>query len=102
MNELPEITRFLSELPGFEDLDQEEIEKERRVAQTQCEEEGKPADRIPKIVEGMLEKKFFKEVVLNEQPFVKDQNVTVGDLVADFSGKTGEKIVIRRFVRYEA
>jgi elongation factor Ts len=63
-------------------------------------EENKPDAVKDKIVEGKL-KKFYQENVLLEQPFVKDDKVTIGDLVKALSGKTGEKIEIRRFARFE-
>ena len=53
-----------------------------------------------RIVEGKL-KKFYSESVLLEQPFVKDDKQTVGELVKGVSGKTGEKIAVRRFVRFQ-
>ncbi len=60
--------------------------------------EGKPADMIPKIVEGMA-KKHFAEKCLLDQPFVKNPDQTVGDLVKEYNAKLGENIVIRRFSR---
>jgi elongation factor Ts len=63
------------------------------------ENAGKPAHVLDKIVEGKLGS-FFQQVVLLEQPSVRDSNVTVGQLVAQASAKTGENIQISRFVRY--
>jgi elongation factor Ts len=60
----------------------------------------KPADVLDKIVEGRLSK-FYEAAVLLEQPFVKDQNQTVGELVKSLTGKIGEKISVRRFTRYK-
>ena len=83
-----------------EDVPADVVERERRVYKAQVVEEKKPDGVKDKIVEGKL-KKFFQENVLLEQPFVKDDKVTVGDLVKGLSGKTGEKIEIRRFARFE-
>jgi len=83
-----------------EDVPADVVERERRVYKAQVVEEKKPDAVKDKIVEGKL-KKFFQENVLLEQPFVKDDKVTVGDLVKGLSGKTGEKIEIRRFARFE-
>lgn len=85
-----------------EDLDPAVIEKEREVFTMQAREQGLPEDKISHIVEGMMEKNFFKQQVLLEQAFVKDTDTTVGDLVKDVSGKTGEKIEVKRIARFEA
>jgi elongation factor Ts len=83
-----------------EDVPADVVERERRVYRAQVAEEKKPDAVKEKIVEGKL-KKFFQENVLLEQPFVKDDKQTVGDLVKALSGKTGEKVEVRRFVRFE-
>jgi len=83
-----------------EDVPADVIERERRVYTAQVAEEKKPDAVKEKIVEGKL-KKFYQENVLLEQPFVKDDKQTVGDLVKGLSGKTGEKIEVRRFARFE-
>jgi len=83
-----------------EDLPADVVERERRVYRAQVAEEKKPDAVKEKIVEGKL-KKFFQENVLLEQPFVKDDKQTVGDLVKALSGKTGEKVEVRRFARFE-
>jgi elongation factor Ts len=83
-----------------EDVPAEVIERERRVYTAQVAEEKKPEAVKEKIIEGKL-KKFYQENVLLEQPFVKDDKMTVGDLVKGLSGKTGEKIEVRRFARFE-
>jgi len=85
---------------AIEDLPAETVERERRIIAEQVAAEGKPEAVRAKIVEGKL-KKFFSDVVLLEQPFVKDDQQTVGDLVKAASGKTGEKIQVRRFVRFQ-
>ena len=84
----------------IEDVPADIIERERRVYAAQVAEEKKPEAVRQKIVEGKL-KKFYQENVLLEQPFVKDDTMTVGDLVKALSGKTGEKVEIRRFARFE-
>ena len=61
---------------------------------------GKPQQVLDKIVEGRLSK-FYQETCLMEQAFVKDQNITVGDLVRQMISKTGENIIVRRFTRYK-
>ena len=76
------------------------VERERRIYTEQVAQEGKPEAIRAKIVDGKL-KKFYAEAVLLEQPFVKDDSRTVGDVVKALSGKTGENIVVRRFVRYQ-
>ena len=83
-----------------EDVPADVVERERRVYTAQVAEEKKPDAVKVKIVEGKL-RKFFEEQVLLEQPFVKDDKVTVGDLVKALSGKTGEKVEVRRFARFE-
>ncbi|HWO88697.1 MAG TPA: translation elongation factor Ts [Gemmatimonadales bacterium] len=82
-----------------EDIPAEVVERERRIFEEQVAAEGKPEAVRAKIVEGKL-KKFYSESVLLEQPFVKDDKVKVGDLVKAVSGKTGENIQVRRFVRF--
>jgi elongation factor Ts len=84
----------------IEDVPADVVERERRVYAAQVAEEKKPDAVKAKIVEGKL-KKFYQENVLLEQPFVKDDKVTVGDLVKAMSGKTGEKVEVRRFARFE-
>ncbi len=74
------------------------VERERAVYLEQVKEEGKPENIADKIVEGKL-KKFFKEQVLMEQPFVKDGDKTIGELITEVSAKTGEKIEVARFAR---
>ena len=82
------------------DVPAELVERERRVYAAQVAEEKKPEAVKEKIVEGKL-KKFYQENVLLEQPFVKDDKVTIGELVKALSGKTGEKIGVRLFARFE-
>ncbi len=83
-----------------DDLPEELVAKEREIVQAQVAESGKPEAVWEKIVEGKM-KKFCKERVLLEQLFVKDDNVPIGQLITEASAKLGEKVVVRRFVRYE-
>jgi elongation factor Ts len=82
-----------------EEVTPEVLERERQIYREQTLAQGKPAQLADKIVEGKLEK-FYAEAVLLEQPFVKDPEVTVGELVAERIGKIGENIRVRRFARY--
>jgi elongation factor Ts len=84
------------------ELDQQVIDREREVLIETLKEEGKPENMLARIAEGMLEKAFYKTAVLLEQDYVKDPKRTVGDLVSEVSGTTGEKVVVRRFARFEA
>ena len=83
-----------------ESIPQDILEKEREIYATQAKESGKPEKVIEKIVEGKL-KKFFSEACLLEQPFVKNPDITVQDLINEMIAKTGENIVMRRFVRFQ-
>jgi len=81
-----------------EELPAEVIEQERQIYASQSA--GKPEQVLKKIVEGKLEK-FYHDAVLNEQAWVRDPNRTIGDLIGEHVGKLGEKIEIRRFVRFQ-
>ena len=81
-----------------EEVPAERIERERAIYRDQVKNEGKPAAIADKIVDGKLNK-FYGEVCLLEQAFIKDDKIVVGDLVKQMSSKTGENIVVRRFVR---
>ncbi len=83
-----------------EDIPGEMLERERRIAEEQVAAEGKPEAIRAKIVEGKL-KKFVAERTLLEQPFVKDDSKTIGQLVKEVSGKLGEAVVVRRFARFK-
>lgn len=83
-----------------EDILPEVIEKEREIAKLQLKEQGKPEKVWDKIVEGKLEK-FFKEVCLLDQGFVKDPDKTIAELSTAAVAKLGENIQIRRFARYQ-
>jgi elongation factor Ts len=82
-----------------ESISDEAIEREKAVYLAQLEEEGKPENIREKIVEGKI-KKWFKDVALLEQPFVKNPDQTISELITDVSAKTGEKIEVRRFARF--
>lgn len=83
-----------------EDVPEEVISREKKIYEAQAKEEGKPERIIERIVQGKLEK-FFQEVCLLEQPFVKDPDMTIGQLVSSKIAKLGENIVVRRFQRYQ-
>jgi elongation factor Ts len=76
------------------------VERERQVFREQVREEGKPEHIAEKIVEGKVQK-FFKESALLAQPFVKDPDKTVEQLITEVSAKTGEKIEVARFARFK-
>jgi elongation factor Ts len=82
-----------------EEVPADVLEGERRIFEAQARELGKPDNVIPNIVEGKL-KAFYEETVLLEQPYVKDDSKTIQDLLDELSAKVGERIVVRRFVRY--
>jgi elongation factor Ts len=82
------------------DIPAADVERERQVYMAQVAEEGKPENIRGKIVEGKLQK-WFKESTLLEQPFVRDQERTIKDLIDGLSAKTGEKISVARFVRFQ-
>ncbi len=79
---------------------EEEVEHERKVLREQALNEGKPEHIVEKMVEGRLNR-FYEQIVLVDQPFIKDGDVKVQDLINDLTSRIGEKISIRRFVRYE-
>ena len=83
---------------SHEDIPQDVIDRERAVYLQQVKEEGKPEHIIDKIIEGKLQK-FFKESALLAQPFVKDPDKTVSDLITEVAARTGEKIEVARFAR---
>jgi len=82
-----------------EELDQELINKEKEIYKTQALNEGKPEKIIDRIIDGKIEK-YFQEVVLLEQSFIKDQDRTIKDILTDLIAKLGENIQIKRFNRY--
>lgn len=89
--------------PGYispEDVPAAELEREKAILTEQAKESGKPDAVIPKIVEGRLAK-YYEERCLLKQKFVKDQDVTIEDLIKAKISELGENLVIRRFVRYQ-
>ena len=83
-----------------EDVTADAFEKEKDIYRAQAAQTGKPAPVIEKIVEGKMGK-FYEEVCLYEQPFIKDQTMTVHQLIATVVGKLGENISVRRFARFK-
>ncbi len=83
-----------------EDVPEEVLSREREIYREQAIETGKPENIAEKIVEGKL-KKFYKESCLMNQPYVRDPDITIADLLNDVIAKIGENIRIKRFVRYQ-
>ena len=83
-----------------EDVPPKVIETEKRTYRAQMAEQNKPEHILDRIVEGKL-KKFYQETCLLEQPFIKNDDLTVDDLIKNAIAKIGENIVLRRFVRYQ-
>ena len=83
-----------------EDVTPEAFEREKDIYRAQAAATGKPPQVVEKIVEGKMSK-FYEEVCLYEQPFIKDQTVSISQLVATKIGKLGENISIRRFARFK-
>ncbi len=89
--------------PSFvtrEEIPESVVNKEREILRSQALNEGKPEKIVDKMVEGRLEK-YFKEVCLLEQPFIKDPDITIKELLTEKIAKIGENINIRRFARFE-
>lgn len=82
------------------DLDSAYVEKEKAIFMEQLAASGKPANMLEKIAEGKLQK-LYTEVCLMQQQFVKNDKMTIDDLLKDLIAKMGEKITVRRFARYE-
>lgn len=83
-----------------EEVPAAELEHEKMVLSEQARNEGKPEKIIEKMVTGRIEK-YYKEVCLLEQPFVKDPDKTISNLITESIAKIGENIAIRRFTRYQ-
>jgi elongation factor Ts len=83
-----------------EDVSAEAFEKEKDIYRAQATATGKPAPVIEKIVEGKMSK-FYEEVCLYEQPFIKENSVTIAQLIALKIGKLGENISVKRFARFK-
>ncbi len=82
-----------------EEVDAETLEKEREIARAQLAGSGKPPQVVEKIVEGKLNK-FYEEACLLDQPFIKDQNIKVRDLLQSVGKEIGATVTVTRFVRY--
>jgi len=83
-----------------EDVTPEDYEREKDIYRAQAATTGKPPNVIEKIVDGKMEK-FYEEVCLYEQPFIKEQTITISQLIASKIGKLGENISVRRFARFK-
>ncbi|WP_029951897.1 translation elongation factor Ts [Hippea sp. KM1] len=83
-----------------EDVPEDVINKEKEIMKEQLRQEGKPENILDKIVEGKIEK-FYEQVCLLEQPFIKDDSMKIKDLVQNAIAKMGENIVVRRFARFK-
>ncbi|MBT3539323.1 translation elongation factor Ts [Candidatus Parcubacteria bacterium] len=88
--------KFLSR----EEVTAEDVEREKNVYREQLKDEGKPEEMIEKILEGKMGK-FYSEICLLEQSFIKDEDKTVEQLLTTASGEIGEKINLRRYARFE-
>lgn len=83
-----------------EDVLLDVIEREKEIYKDQIDTEKKPSNIVEKIIQGKLEK-FYRDVCLLEQPFVKNPEITIGDYLKEHIGKFGENIVIRKFTRFQ-
>lgn len=83
-----------------EDVPPAEVEKERAIVRAQFEGSGKPAHVIEQIIDGKMES-FYRDNVLIDQPSIRDASITVGQLVTELAAKTGENVVVSRFVRFK-
>ena len=83
-----------------EEVPEEILETERRIYEAEARQKGKPDTALDRIVEGKLQG-FFKTTVLLDQPFVKEPEKTIQQLIDEVSAKVGEKVAVRRFVRYK-
>ena len=92
----PAAPRFLHR----EEAPEAELDQVRHAAQVQAKEAGKPDDVIDKIVEGKVDA-YLRDIVLLDQPFVKDDSMTVQQLLDTTSAKVGERITVRRFARFK-
>lgn len=83
-----------------DEVPEEVVAAERSIFEAQARELGKPDKVIPNIVEGKM-KSFYEQTVLLDQPYVKDDTWTIQGLLDEMSAKVGEKVAVRRFVRYK-
>ena len=82
-----------------EDVPEDRIEEEREIHRQWALNQDKPEAAIPKIVEGRMGR-FYSTIVLMDQPFIKNEDITISELIQEKAAKVGEKIVVRRFARY--
>ncbi|MCD6471660.1 translation elongation factor Ts [Candidatus Aerophobetes bacterium] len=94
------ITAFNPRWISSQDIPESVMEEEKSIIKIQAEKQGKPPKIVEKIVEGKI-KAFYKEVCLLEQPFFKEEKMTVKDYLQQFIAKVSENVKIHRFVRYE-
>ncbi|RLE12991.1 translation elongation factor Ts [Candidatus Aerophobetes bacterium] len=85
---------------SLEQIPREKLEEEKKILEDQAKEEGKPSHIIDKIVEGRM-RKFYEQVCLLDQPYIKDEEKTVNEYLQQMIAKLGENIKIARFVRFE-
>jgi elongation factor Ts len=83
-----------------DEISEEALNREKEIYRSQLREEGKPEKIWDKIIEGKL-KKYYEDVCLTEQKFIKNMDITVGTLITNLIANTGENIVIRRFSRFQ-
>lgn len=83
-----------------EDVPEEAMLRERAVLIEQAKAEGKPENIAEKMVEGRI-RKFYEENCLLDQKYIRDDSMTINDLLLDLTGKTGERVMVRRFVRFQ-
>jgi elongation factor Ts len=94
------VAAAMPEYVSPEDVPKEIIDMEKEIERAQLEDAGKPKEVIEKILEGKIEK-FYSQVCLLKQPYVKNPDIKIEDLLNEKTAAIGEKLVIRRFVRYE-
>ena len=82
------------------DVPEDVLERERKIYEEQVKDSGKPDHIVEKIVTGKLEA-FYKQTVLMDQAYIRDDSKTVGDLVTETAAKVGENVIVRRFARYQ-
>jgi elongation factor Ts len=83
-----------------EDVTPEDLEREKEIYRAQAAASGKKPEIIERMIDGKMAK-FYEEVCLLEQPFIKDQTVSIKELIAQKVGKLGENITVRRFARFK-
>ena len=83
-----------------EEIPEEELEREKAIYKSQALQEGKPEKIVDRIIDGKL-KKYYEEICLLDQKFIKDTDITVRDLVNGLIAKSGENIVVKRFARFQ-